>query len=184
MTESVGGACRYELDAELRIQAVDDAWSEFAAANESPELVTPGPLGRHLFDYIQDATTVHLYRALFQRVRTTGKPIELPFRCDSAGLRRFLEMEICPGGSSGLVLQTRVLRLEPRAPSALLDRACPRSGDMVRMCSWCKAVETRSGWCEVEQAVVALRLFEHELLPTVTHGICPPCYGRVVGVLE
>ena len=177
-------ACRYELDAKLRIQAVDDAWSEFAMANEAPELVTPAPLGRHVFDYIQDATTVHLYRALFHRVRTTGRPIELPFRCDSAGLRRFLEMEICPGTASGLVLKTRVVRLEPRAPSALLDRARRRSSDMVRMCSWCKAVETPGHWCDVEQAVVALRLFEHELLPTVTHGICPPCYLRVVPLLE
>jgi hypothetical protein len=177
------GACRYNLDAELRIQAVDDAWSEFAAANEAPELVTPGPLGRPLFDYIQDATTVHLYRALFERVRGTGRPIELPFRCDSPGLRRFLEMEIRPGPSAGLELHTRVLHLEPRAPTALLERGSRRSSDLLRMCSWCKAVEARDQWCEVEQAVVALRLFERELLPMVTHGICPPCYLRVVALL-
>jgi hypothetical protein len=180
----VTGACRYELDAELRIRAVDEAWSEFAAANEAPELITPRPLGRPVFDYIQDATTVHLYRALFERVRRTGRPIEFPFRCDSPGLRRFLELEIRPGASSGLELHTRVLRLEPRAPSALLERAHRRGSELLRMCSWCKGVETPNQWCEVEEAIVALRLFERELLPTLTHGICPPCYVRVVALLE
>lgn len=179
------GACAYELDAELRVRAVDPAWSEFAQANQAPELaVSPGPLGQPIFHYIQDATTVHLYQQLFERVLRTGHPVVFPFRCDSPELRRFLEMEIRPGPSSGLQLHTRVLRLEPRVPGTLLDRAVRRGGSPLRMCSWCKAVDVGGRWCEVEQAVVVLRLFERELPPPITHGVCPPCQRRMEALLK
>lgn len=179
------GACSYKLDAEYRVRAVDPAWSEVARANKAPELVVPpGPLGQPVFDYIQDATTVYLYHRLFERVLRTGRPVMFPFRCDSPEVRRFLWMEIRPGASSGLQLHTRVVRLEPRAPSSLLDRAVYRGGSSLRMCGWCKAVAVGDRWCEVEEAVAALRLFERESLPAVTHGICPSCRGRMEGLLE
>lgn len=184
MTDGTG-ACAYELDAELRIRAVDPAWSAFAQANEAAELVVPpGPLDQPVFGYIQDATTAHLYQRLFERVLRTARPVGFRFRCDSPEVRRFLEMEIRPGRSSGLQLHTRVVRLEPRAPSPLLDRAGQRGGALLRMCSWCKAVDVGDRWCEVEDAVIALRLFERELLPAITHGICPPCHKRVEALLE
>jgi hypothetical protein len=179
------GACMYELDADLCIRAVDPAWSEFAAANGAPELVAPpGPVGQSVFAYIQDPTTADLYRRLFERVLRTGRAVVLPFRCDSPALRRFLEMEIRTGGLSGLQLHTRVLRLEARAPVALLERAALRGEDLLRMCGWCKAVEVAGRWHDVADAVVALRLFEREVIPTITHGICPPCYERVEALLD
>jgi hypothetical protein len=171
-----GTSCTYEIDAELRIKAVDSAWAQFASANGAPELsVPPGPVGHPILSYISDSTTVQLYERLFERVRRTQRPLVFPFRCDGPAVRRFLEMEIGPGAESGLRLQTRVLRLEPRAPNVLLEADLPTSGELLPMCSWCKAVRTGSGWCEVEQAVVELRLFERELLPGITHGICPRC---------
>jgi hypothetical protein len=184
VTDSTG-ACVYELDAELRIRAVDRAWSEFAKANAAPELVVPpGPIGQGVLGYIQDATTVHLYQRLFERVLRSRLPVVFPFRCDSPEMRRFLEMEIRPSPSSGLQLQTRVVRLEPRRPIPLLDQAVPRSRSLLRMCSWCKAVDVSGRWCDVEEAVVALSLFERELLPAITHGICPPCQVQVEGMLR
>jgi hypothetical protein len=182
--DSTAGACMYELDADLRIRSVDSAWSEFAAANGAPELIPPpGPVGQSVFDCIRDPTTAHLYRRLFESVLATGRTVVLPFRCDSPALRRFLEMEIRPGELSGLQVSTRVLRLEARAPLALLDPAVRRGGALLRMCGWCKAVEVAGRWLDVAEAVVALRLFERDTMPAITHGICPPCYERVEGVL-
>jgi hypothetical protein len=176
-------ACAYELDAELRIRTVDAAWSAFAQANEAPELAEPGPLGRPVLGYIQDATTVHLYRRLFDSVQRTRRPVAFSFRCDGPEVRRFLEMEIRPGDSSGLRLHTRVVRVERRAPNPLLERGARRGGAPLRMCSWCKAVDVEGRWCEVEQAVIALRLFEDEEVPAITHGICPQCYGHIEAML-
>jgi hypothetical protein len=183
MTDSTR-TCTYELDAELRIRAVDEAWSEFARTNDAPELAAPAPLGRPVLDYVQDATTSYLYQRLFDRVLGTARPVTFPFRCDSPEVRRLMEMEIRPCHSAGLELCTRVVRMERRARAPLLDRSVARAGPPLRMCGWCKAVDVGGGWCEVEQAVAALRLFERELLPPITHGICPPCHRRVEGMLE
>jgi hypothetical protein len=185
VSDRAPGACTYELDAEFRIQAVDAAWSAFALANGAPELVVPpGPLGHSVFGYLKDATTAHLYHRLFEHVRRTGRSVAFPFRCDSPGLRRFLEMKISPLEPAGLHLETRVVRLEARSPVALLERGARRSAQFLSMCSWCKAVEVAGGWRELEDAVVALRLFEREALPMLTHGICAPCQERLEGELE
>lgn len=181
----MSGGCAYELDAEFRIRAVDAAWSAFALANGAPDLaVPPGPIGRSIFDYLQDATTADLYHRLFERVRQSRRSAVFPFRCDSPGLRRFLEMTISAPEPAGLHLQTRVVRLEARSPVALLERGVRRSAQLLVMCSWCKAVKVAGGWRELEDAVVALRLFEREALPMLTHGICGPCQERLEAGLE
>jgi hypothetical protein len=175
----------YELDSDLRIRSVDLAWSEFAVANGAPELVPPpGPVGQSVFTCIQDPTTADLYRRLFGSVLRTGRSVVLPFRCDSPALRRFLEMEILPGGLFGLQVQTRVLRVEAQPHVALLDPAARRAGALLRMCGWCKAVEVAGRWLDVAEAVVALRLFERDTMPGMTHGICPPCYDRAEAELR
>ena len=177
-------ACTYELDDQLCIASVDSGWSAFAEANEAPELVPPGPLGRPVLDYVAGATSSHLYQKLFEHVMQSGRAVEFPFRCDSPDLRRFLEMEIRPGAVGGLHLRTRVVRLEPRAPAPLLQRSTRGRGDLLRMCSWCKAVDVGGRWCEVEQAMIALRIFEGEEIPAITHGICPRCEERMEEVLR
>jgi hypothetical protein len=72
------------------------------------------------------------------------------------------------------------LRLETREPVALLDSGlAERSGDVLMVCSWCKAVEAGHVWVEVEQAVERLDLFAPEALPPISHGICPDCSERM-----
>jgi hypothetical protein len=179
------GACTYELDAQLRIRAVDTAWEKFAAANDAPELAaTSGLLGSSVFAYIADATTAALYRLIFERVRRTQLPLVLPLRCDSPALRRYLSIEISPATEQGLCLRTSVIRLEPRPPVPLLDLRGEHEEPPVRMCGWCKAVDVSGRWCEAEQAVREWRLFERPRLPRISHGICPACYTAVMASLD
>lgn len=183
--DATAEGCRYAIDAHDRIVAVDEVWFSFARANGADELARrPGPIGQSLFAFIGDLTTSHLYGACFDRVRRTGQPMRVPFRCDSPARRRFLEMEIAPDATDGLELRTTVVAVEPRPPVALLDPARPAADELLRMCSWCKAVATPERWCEVEEAVLALRLFEDDILPGISHTICPECELRVERLLD
>jgi hypothetical protein len=120
------GSCSYELDDDLRIIAVDAAWSEFAIANGAPELVPPtGLLGQPVLSYVADLTTTLLYEQLFSKVQRTGDSIAVPFRCDAPSLRRFLELQIERLFPSGLLLHSTVLRVEERSEVPLLDRPAP-----------------------------------------------------------
>jgi len=171
--------CAYELGVDLRITSVDTGWSEFATANGAPELVPPlGPLGQSALSCVEDSTSALLYERLFQRVLQTQKTIAFPIRCDAPERRRYLNLIIEPRPSAGLRVKTTLSRTEGRPAVALLDRDRARAGDPLRMCGWCKSVDVAGRWCEVEDAVAAMRLFEHDLLPPVTHGMCPRCYER------
>lgn len=172
--------CAYELDADLRIICVDARWSEFANANHAPELaVPPGPLGQSALSCVADSTSALLYERLFHRVLQTRIVITLPFRCDAPALRRYLNLVIEPRTPAGLRIETTLTRTEERPAMPLLDRDTPRGSDLLRMCGWCKLVDVAGRWCEVEEAVAEMRLFERDRLPLVTHGICPTCHERV-----
>jgi hypothetical protein len=171
--------CVYEVDADDRLVRVDDGWRRFARANGAPEYAEDaGLIGRPLLGFISDGTTKLIYDALLQRARSGGRPVDVPFRCDSPGERRWLEMRIAPLDGRALRFETFTVRTEPRDAAPLLDRSVPRSGPMLRMCSWCKDVDTAHGWQPIERAVTTLRVFGGETVPPITHGICPVCVTR------
>ncbi|MBM3820010.1 MAG: hypothetical protein FJW14_13470 [Acidimicrobiia bacterium] len=177
--------CAYELDADLRIIWVDARWSEFAIANHAPELASPPwPLGQSALACVADSTSAMLYERLFQRVLRTRTSIALPFRCDAPARRRYLNLVIEPRTPAGLRVETTLTRTEERPAVALLEPNAPRGGDLLRMCGWCKSVDVAGRWCEVEDAVAEMRMFERGCLPPVTHGICPQCKERVSRELE
>lgn len=177
------GDCAYELDADLCFRSVDARWTEFARTNAAPELCAPSLIGRRLFDCVADPSTAILYRRAFERARESGRPVVLPFRCDSPALRRFMEIEISATGDGGFRVCTRVVRIESREPVALLDATRARSDELLRMCGWCKRVDASGRWLEVEAAVETLRLFEEPTLPRISHGICQECETRLLGAL-
>lgn len=179
-------ACSYEIDQDLRIVEVDSVWSVFALANEAPELVPPpGPLGKPILSFISDPTSALLYEQVFARVAETGKEIAFPIRCDSPTARRFLDLRIKPRFQVGFLIQTEVRKIEPRSTMLVFERHARRGPRLILMCGWCKLVDVEGQWREIEDALAGLRLFESELPPQITHGICPTCHGqmsRMIGI--
>lgn len=171
----------YHLDDELRIVEVNEAWNAFARANGAPELAGPACLGQSVLACITDPTTAQLYLRLFEWVRGTGEPVEVPFRCDAPELRRFMRLRV-EAEPRGFRLQARLLRTEIRTPASLEAGARRRPdppSTVVHMCSWCKSVQVASLWCEIEDAIRELRLFDHEHSMGITYVICPMCLSTV-----
>jgi hypothetical protein len=170
----------HRIDRDGRIRFVNDAWLSFAAENRWGESARE-VLGSPLMAHISDAQTRHIYDLLLERVHEKGRDIRFHYRCDSPDCRRFMEMWIHHDRAlDQIVFRSRVLRLETREPVALLDSGlAERSGDVLMVCSWCKAVEAGHVWVEVEQAVERLDLFAPEALPPISHGICPDCSERM-----
>jgi len=73
----------YQIDENDIIVRLSDNWPAFAKANYADELCNPANVvGVSLFDFISDAQTRQLYRAVLARVRETGREAIFPFRCD------------------------------------------------------------------------------------------------------
>jgi hypothetical protein len=180
------GTIRYAIDAADKICFVDDAWGLFADANDGADLSRSAMVGRSLWDCITDHATRTLYQQVVARVRQ-GQLAEFTLRCDGPSCRRLLQMTIRSAANGVVEFETRTVQVIPRTPQSLLDRGTPRSTALVRSCAWCNRINvgtTASEWVEVEDAVERLRLFERELAPQLTHGICETCLEGMMGVIR
>lgn len=165
----------YTLNANDELISVDGQWDAFATANGGAHLTSPNVLGRSIWDFVSDPTTRLLYRDVLARVRH-DRTVTFTFRCDAPDCRRLLAMTVLGKPGGWVVFEIRTISEERREPQRLLDLATLRSSDLLRLCGWCKKVDVSGRWTEVEEAVVALGLFDQAVLPQVTHGICETCY--------
>jgi hypothetical protein len=164
----------YTLDSEDRIMEIEGPWGEFAAANGCPALTRTAVRGRVLFDFVTGSEAQELSRLLLARARA-GRIVDVGFRCDSPSLRRFLRLNLHAETRGRVRCSSTLVRQETRPAQPLLDATGPRSPATVRICSWCKKVDVRGAWKEVEEATAQLRLMEGDMLPGLHHGICPVC---------
>lgn len=180
-TQQPSTGVRYAINADDNICSFDEGWVQFASANDGPELAQPAIIGKSLWKYISDETTLKLYQQIVSRVRE-GRSARFSLRCDGPDCRRLLEMTVRAGEGNTVEFETRIVQLEQRAPVTLLSRNTPRSTRLLRVCAWCNRIETESGtgqWAEVEDAIEHLRLFELPIPPQLTHGICETCFDSM-----
>ncbi len=175
----------WSIDAADKLVNVNDAWLAFARENTAPQLTAAAVLNQPIWHFIQEQETVYLYKQIFGRVRAGESPVKFPFRCDSPDCRRFMEMQLTglPGGV--IQFNSHILREEWRQPLDLLDASRDRSGEFLKICSWCKKIHIPGrGWEEIEAAIEPLDLFGHHSMPRMTHTICDPCYDAIKGQLN
>ncbi|HEY2025400.1 MAG TPA: hypothetical protein VGG78_00240, partial [Gemmatimonadaceae bacterium] len=154
----------YTIDQTDRLTGVDAGWRNFALANGAPELADDGVLGRRLWEFVAGAEVRLLYQALFARVRSTGTPIEIPFRCDAPDRRRFMRLSVRPLDQQDWLALTANLEREERRPpvdwpttylsgrTLGADQDVAPTSSLIHMCSWCKRIDC-GGWLEIEEAM-------------------------------
>jgi hypothetical protein len=173
------------IDAADKLVHVNDDWLAFAEENTAPQLTAAAVLNQPIWHFIQGQETVYLYNQIFGRVRAGESPVNFPFRCDSPDCRRFMEMKLSLLSGDAIEFISHILREEWRQPLDLLDASRDRSGEFLKICSWCKKIHIPGrGWEEVEAAIEPLDLFGHLSMPRMTHTICDACYEAIKGELD
>jgi len=89
--------------------------------------------------------------------------------------------EVSRSKDENLDLEGRLIRSEKREPVPLFDLQVQRSDEIMVVCSWCKKMKAKDQWVEVETGVERLGLFNHSLLPQISHGLCESCAEQVFG---
>ena len=88
-----------------------------------------------------------------------------------------MEMKLSLLAGNAIQFLSKLLRQEFRQPLDILDAARDRSGEFLKICSWCKKIHIPDrGWGELEEAIGALDLFGNHSMPRMTHTICDSCY--------
>jgi hypothetical protein len=86
-----------------------------------------------------------------------------------------LQIVGCAAGAAGANV-ARLACEQERPFYSILDRAFPRNGSSLRMCSLCRniyAFETH--WLRLEDAIRALSLFDSSSLPEIEYTVCEGC---------
>lgn len=173
----------YQIDGVDRITSVSGSWDLFAAANDGGTRATD-VVGHSLWEFVAHDTTRHVYRDLIARVRG-GRRVAFSYRCDSPTRRRFMRMTLSPGSDGTVTFDSQVVRTEPREAPALTISPDAQTGELLRVCGWCKRVAVGDDeWVEVEIAVERLGLMTGHSTVAVTHGMCPECYTRVMAEVD
>jgi hypothetical protein len=168
----------YQIDSHDDVRRVSDSWAAFAVANGAPHLAAD-VVGHSLWEFVSDVTTRQVYQDLLVRVRG-GRTVTFSYRCDSPSLRRFMQMTMTPRAQNGVGFDSLTLRTESRVPPMLAVPPTSQSNTLLRGCSWCKRVAVGDDWVEVELAVERLGLFGDGAPSAITHGMCPPCFARIM----
>jgi hypothetical protein len=174
-------ALSYAIDDEDRLIRLDEGFYRFAAENGWEG--AGDCLGRSLWDFVAGAEVEKVQRLLLRRVREGTRDVELPFRCDSPGFRREMDIRIAAtrGGRAVLFSARLALEEEREEPQPIFDPAAARDNDdFLPMCAWCDRFLVGGEWVEVEEAARRLELFRRDQMPVLDHGICPQCSGELL----
>ena len=169
----------YEIDRDDTLIYLNTTWNDFALENESASIISDHVLGKNILDFICNSETRHIHTQLMEKVRCQERPLEVPFRCDSPSLRRFMQMKITPLVDNGIQYRCQLLKAEQRQVTPVLFTQIDDQHPLLRMCSWCKKVDIGNDqWAEIEIAVDKLKLFNSPQMQQITHTICSLCFDK------
>jgi len=171
----------YRVDARDRLVWVNEAWHRFARVNDGAHLASDTIFGRDLWSLIGgDQTTVLLYSLLLERVRASGRPVTLPFRCDGPGVRRLMLMNLEPLPHDGVEFRVDTVATSARRPVALFDARTRHASIVVSVCTMCARIDVgEHGWLDVEAASTYHRALTRPWPPTRGSTLCPTCLDDV-----
>lgn len=174
----------YRIDKADNIVFAGDEWNDAAIFNNAPELTAENVVGQSIWKFVHGNTIRHLYMLILEQARA-GKMLRFDGQCNVGDVRRKLDISIRPGEHGEVVIESRMAEAEfPVVPAAEVDSGGYFS-DLIVTCSWCRRIRVGTKtWCDVEEAVPRLHLFELDELPAMSHGMCGNCFTEAVAKLQ
>ena len=138
-------------------------------------------LNKDFFKFLTIPELRILFKAIFKEVVSKNKVFETYYRCDSPHSKRRYKLKVYHSDHN-IVMEHFLVEETPLSqPVKFMEK-----GDLfLKMCSWCNKFYVSSrGYVELEEAIEALSLMEHDILPKITHGICRDCLAELVKEVE
>lgn len=173
------------IDAEDKIISIDDNWIKFASENNFRNFDPNSVIGRNLFDFISGLEVKQIYRILVGRVRNTGNPCVLLYRCDSPYLIRYMQMTIKPMQNKHVLFENELIEVQERQPVSInYDETDPSENSFLVMCSWCKKIKSDDEWVDMEMYLNLNQFLNNEINLRITHGVCGECEQKYFNQAE
>jgi hypothetical protein len=168
MTAAVAAAfTAYVVDRRDRIVEVDGDWDRFALENGGEGACARHVVGARLVDAIDGDPVRMFVVAILMRVRASGEPETVPYRCDSPTVRRHYTMTVTPLRDGAVRVEHRLDREEPSARTVRV-RTAPRGAPFRFRCSVCCRIRENAGWADPFEGPTDRDL-------RVIHTVCEDC---------
>lgn len=174
------GALYYRLDAADRIVEIGGCWNDFALANAGESVLAECVLGSNVYDHVSgDASRMFLH-TLLTATRSLARDTTRPYRCDSPGIKRFMEMSLLPLAEHGVMVAHRMIKVEtlPGHYEFIASKKLPHLPNRIVRCSICNRIKHAGEWLETDRAG-ALGLLSCSGPTPVIYGVCDACMASV-----
>jgi hypothetical protein len=173
-----GQTTGYRLDARDRIIEVSGEWDRFACDNGAEELAMDSVIGVPLRSFISGDVTRMFIDTMHARVRMSGRPMIIPYRCDSPGVKRFMEMSLAAIGTD-LVSEHRLLS-EHVMPRALVFRSASdgRPQAWTKRCSMCNRLAMPDGRLVEPDQFAETKRADGQAVGVI-YFVCPECKIKI-----
>lgn len=165
----------YLLDAHDQIVDAGGLWDEFARENDGGNALVTRVLGTCIFDHISGDTSTMFLDSLLKYTRTLKRSSTRCYRCDSPGIKRFMEMNLVPQTDGGVLVVHRLLRTEI-LPGQFIFTVQRGVNIFAVRCSMCNRLKIDGEWTEPDQAFASGKLVANHQT-AVIYGVCPECKG-------
>lgn len=168
----------YRLDTRDRIIEVSGEWDRFACDNGAEELAMDSVIGMPLRSFISGDVTRMFIDTMHARVRMSGRPMTVPYRCDSPGVKRFMEMSLAAIGND-LISEHRLLS-EHVMPRALIFRSASdgRPQAWTRRCSMCNRLSMPDGRLVEPDEFAEAGAADGQAIGVI-YFVCPECKRKI-----
>jgi hypothetical protein len=164
----------YRLDANDLITETGGAWDDFAKENDGLSAMAERVIGTRLLSHISGGTSRLFVWTMLDAVRKLQKPVSRPYRCDSPGCMRHLEMVIEPEAHDGLIVRHRLLRVDTSGVTLSFLTSSGGIRKPVGRCTMCNRLRIGREWREPgDPACVSLASKESTVF--VFYSVCPDC---------
>lgn len=161
----------YLIDGDFCLRGYNQAWVEFAQANQGQGLLANYTIGRSILDAMPVVLRAY-FDASYRAAMNTGEPFELDFLCSSPQkMRKFHQIATQLKNQKGLLIQNRLLlEQDHKVEPVLLSPQHVNAEGFIVQCAHCRNVKNQmtSSWEWVPDAVA-------HPLNNISHGICPAC---------
>ena len=168
------------------VVAVSENWQSLAEENSGlGTCFSKNVVGASLWAHIREPEKRHLCSLILQKVREHHRQRTFSFRCDSPKKRSLLILNVIPHENGFVDFKSQIVKTELGEPVELLRVDRERAKDLIKICSMCKKIAiSETEWEEIDIAVQEMKLFEWEVLPRITHGLCQPCFDIIMAKLD
>jgi hypothetical protein len=169
----------YRINREDEVIFADNECFQFVSDKNSDNISAENQLRRKLWDLINDDTTENFYRMLLKQVRA-GYSVKFKLRCDAPKRQRLLKMTVSLQQNGDVQFGTRAIWTGELRPQNFLNGSISLMDEVIIICSWCNKIKVDEGeWQEIEEYQENLGLFDMEIFPQPSHGMCDNCYKIV-----